>query len=72
MIRGLYTPTFLLHNLKKDLGLITEFAESHQINLEGARTIDQVYQDAIDRGFGNLDYTGILHHIETLNDNKND
>lgn len=64
MAHGKYPPTFLLRNLKKDLGLITEFAGAHKIRLEGAAAIDKMYADAVAAGLGELDYTGILGHIE--------
>lgn len=65
MVHGEYTPTFLLRNLKKDLGLITKFADEEGVVLEGAGIIDKIYADAVTAGFGELDYTGILKHLES-------
>lgn len=63
MIDGQYPATFLLRNLKKDLGLVTGFADSCGTNLEIVRAIDKTYADAVTKGLGELDYTGILEHI---------
>ncbi len=68
MARGEYTPTFLLRNLEKDLGIITRFAESRGAALPGAGNILRVYRDAVNAGHGDLDYTGILRHIGGTSD----
>ena len=63
MVRGEYTPTFLLRNLEKDLGIIARFAESRGAALPGADRVLETYRDAVSAGHGDLDYTGILRHI---------
>ena len=71
MVRGEYGPTFLLRNLKKDLGLITGFAGSHGISLPGAAAVDKAYSGAVEAGLGELDYTGILRYVEGLRPAQN-
>lgn len=64
MIKGEFAPTFTLANLRKDLDAINEAAESFGLSLPMATKANQVYQDAEDRGFGQLDYTAILQYLE--------
>ncbi len=65
MVRGEYSPTFLLRNLKKDLGLIMGFIDARKIRLDVAKAIDGAYADAVAAGLGELDYTGIHKHIQS-------
>ncbi|AJZ75512.1 NAD(P)-dependent oxidoreductase [Candidatus Nitrosotenuis cloacae] len=64
MIKGEFAPTFTLANLRKDLDTINEAAESFGLNLPMATKANQVYQDAEENGFGQLDYTAILQYLE--------
>jgi 3-hydroxyisobutyrate dehydrogenase len=63
MLKGDYAPTFTLSNLKKDLDTINEAAKAYGLSLPMAAKANQVYQDAEDRGFGDLDYTAILEYL---------
>ncbi|MEM2160999.1 MAG: NAD-binding protein, partial [Candidatus Nitrosotenuis sp.] len=63
MIKGDYNPTFTLSNLKKDLDTINEAAEAFGLNLPMATKANQVYQDAEESGFGQMDYTAILDYL---------
>ena len=66
MIRGEYQPTFTLKNLKKDLDTITATAKDFGATLPIAERANKIYKDAMDAGFGEIDYTGILEYIKKL------
>ena len=70
MIKGDYSPTFTLANLKKDLDTINEAAESFGLSLPMATKANQVYRDAEESGFGSLDYTAILDYLEKRSKSK--
>ena len=63
MLKKDYNPTFTLSNLKKDLDTINEAAKSYGLNLPMATRANQIYQDAENDGFGELDYTAILDYL---------
>ena len=64
MIKDNFEPTFLLRNLKKDLSTINDSARSFGLNLPMSSEAEKIYQKAIDAGFGDLDYTGILAYLK--------
>jgi len=66
MIRDEFEPTFTLKNLQKDLGIITEAAKDFGAVLPMAERANEIYRDAVDAGFGEIDYTGILAYIKKL------
>lgn len=68
MIQNEFNPTFTLANLKKDISIITKTSKSLGINLPMIKKAEQVYQNALTQGFGDIDYTGILAHIRKIND----
>ncbi|MFM8658400.1 MAG: NAD(P)-dependent oxidoreductase [Candidatus Nitrosotenuis sp.] len=65
MLKGDYNPTFTLSNLKKDLDTINEAAKLYGLALPMATKANQVYKDAEDKGFGELDYTAILDYLNS-------
>jgi len=67
MIEGKFEPTFTLENLKKDISTIIQTADSLDIQLPMIKKAEEVYQNAIEQGFGKIDYTGILAYIEKIN-----
>ena len=67
MIQDSYSPTFTLENLKKDLDTINDAAKSFGANLPMAERADEVYQNAIEAGFSDIDYTGILAYLKKIN-----
>ena len=69
MIRDEFEPTFTLKNLKKDLGIITATAKDFGAVLPMAERANEIYNDAVDAGFGEIDYTGILAYIKKLSEN---
>jgi len=70
MIEDSFEPTFTLSNLKKDLDTINQAAQAFGLDLPMAKKANQVYQDAVERGFGDLDYTGILAYIKEIAGSK--
>jgi len=68
MINDEFEPTFTLKNLQKDLGIITEAAKDFGAVLPMAERANEIYRDAVDAGFGEIDYTGILAYIKKLSE----
>ena len=68
MIEGKYNTTFTLANLKKDITTITNTAKSLGIELPMISKAEKVYEEAINEGFGEIDYTGIIEYIKKIND----
>ena len=66
MIRDEYQPTFTLKNLKKDLDTITAAEKDFGAILPIAERANEIYKDAENAGFGEIDYTGILEYIKKL------
>jgi len=66
MIKGSFEPTFTLTNLKKDLDTINEAARAFGVNLPISAKANEIFQKAVDSGFGDLDYTAILAYIKQL------
>ena len=64
MIKGDFKPTFTLRMMKKDLDTINEAAEKFNLVLPMATLANKLYQGAIENGFSELDYTGILEFIK--------
>ena len=67
MIQDEYEPTFTLANLKKDISTIIDTTKSLKINLPMIKKAEEIYQDALTQGFGDIDYTGILAYIKKIN-----
>jgi len=67
MIKDDFEPTFTLQNLKKDLDTINETAESFNAEMPMSEMASKVYQNAIDAGFSDIDYTGILAYLKKIN-----
>jgi len=64
MIKDDFTPTFTLRNLKKDLDTINKTAEEFGLVLPMSTKANEIYKKALDEGFGELDYTGILAYLK--------
>jgi 3-hydroxyisobutyrate dehydrogenase len=68
MIKDIFEPTFMLKNMTKDLGIINEAAKSFNAELPMAKLASKIYQDAVDAGFGEIDYTGILAYLKKISE----
>ena len=67
MIEGNYDATFTMANLKKDITTMTNTAKELGIQLPMISKAEEIYQNAINEGLGDLDYTGIIEHIKRIN-----
>ena len=70
MVDSKYDATFTLANLKKDISIITSTAKSLGIELPMIKKAEEVYENAIKEGFGEIDYTGIIEYIKKINELK--
>ena len=70
MIEGNYDATFTLANLKKDISTMTRTAKNFGIELPMIKKAEEVYENAIREGFGEMDYTGIINYIKKINEIK--
>ena len=64
MIKDEFPATFTLSNLKKDLDTINQAAKEFGLSLPIAEKANDIYKKAIEDGFGELDYTGILAYLK--------
>jgi len=64
MIKDEFSPTFTLSNLKKDLDTINEAAKEFGLYLPMTTKANEIYKKAIEEGFGEFDYTGILAYLK--------
>jgi len=67
MIDGKYDATFTLANLKKDISTMTEAAKSLGVELPMIKKAEEIYENAIKIGFGDMDYTSIIEYIKKIN-----
>ena len=68
MIDGEYDATFTLANLKKDITTMTNAAKSLGIKLPMITKAEEVYENAIKEGLGEIDYTGIIEYLKRINE----
>jgi len=67
MIDGKYDVTFTLANLKKDISTMTDAAKSLDIELPMIKKAEEIYENAVKAGFGDMDYTSIIEYIKKIN-----
>ena len=67
MIDGNYNATFTLANLKKDITTMTSASMNLGIELPMITKAEEIYENAIKEGLGDLDYTGIIQYIKKIN-----
>ena len=70
MIEGKYDATFTLANLKKDISTMTNAAKSLGITLPMIEKAEEIYENAVKGGLGEIDYTGIIEYINKINESK--
>jgi len=70
MARGDFEPSFFLSMMQKDLTEINFTAKKFGANLPTAKLANRIYQKAIKKGYGELDYTGILAFLEKISKSK--
>jgi 3-hydroxyisobutyrate dehydrogenase len=67
MVKGIFEPSFFLKMMQKDLEEIIITAKEFGANLPITRRANEIYCSAISKGFGDIDYTGILAYLEKSN-----
>ncbi|HET7336453.1 MAG TPA: NAD-binding protein [Candidatus Nitrosotalea sp.] len=63
MAKGDFEPSFFLKMMQKDLDEITHTAKEFGANMPVSRLANKIYRKAIKKGFGDIDYTGILAYL---------
>ena len=66
MAKGVFEPSFFLSVMQKDLDEINYTAKEIGVNLPVARLANELYQNAVKEGLGNIDYTGIIAYLERI------
>jgi len=64
MAKGNFEPSFFLKMMQKDLDEIDYTARKFGANMPVSRLANKIYKKAIKKGFGDMDYTGILAYLE--------
>lgn len=67
MVRGDFGPSFFLKMMQKDLDEIDYTAKKVGANMPISKLANEIYQNAIKEGLGEIDYTGILSYLEKVN-----
>lgn len=67
MLANNFEPKFSLKNMLKDIRLLNESAKSLNASLPFSSLADEIYCAALNRGYGGLDYTGIIALLYDLN-----
>lgn len=67
MVNGNFEPSFFLKMMQKDLDEIEYTANQVGANMPISKLANAIYQNAVKEGLGEIDYTGILSHLEKLN-----
>jgi len=70
MISGKHDTTFTLANMKKDINTMTNAAKSLGVELPMIEKAEEMYENAIKEGFGEIDYTGIIEYIKKINEHE--
>lgn len=63
MAKGDFEPSFFLKMMQKDLDEINHTAKEFGANMPVSRLANKIYKNAIKKGFGDIDYTGILAYL---------
>ena len=66
MVKGDFEPSFFLKMMQKDLDEIEYTAGKVKASMPMSKLANKIYQEAIKEGLGDMDYTGILSHLENL------
>jgi 3-hydroxyisobutyrate dehydrogenase len=64
MAKGDFEPSFFLKMMQKDLDEINHTAKKFGANIPMSGLANKIYKKAIKRGFGDMDYTGVLAFLE--------
>ena len=64
MVKNDFEPSFYLKNMLKDLELTTSTSQSIGVSLPLASIAQQIYKEANNMGYSNLDYTAVMQYLE--------
>jgi 3-hydroxyisobutyrate dehydrogenase len=64
MVKNDFEPSFYLKNMLKDLELTTSTSQSIGVSLPLASIAQQIYREANNMGYSNLDYTAVMQYLE--------
>jgi 3-hydroxyisobutyrate dehydrogenase-like beta-hydroxyacid dehydrogenase len=67
MVKNNFEPKFFLKNMLKDVQLLNDCARQNEITLSFASLAEQYFRIASNRGYSELDYTGILRLFGEFN-----
>jgi 3-hydroxyisobutyrate dehydrogenase len=67
MVKNNFEPKFFLKNMLKDVQLLNDCARQNEITLSFASLAEQYFRIASNRGYSELDYTGILRLFAEFN-----
>ncbi len=68
MIDNNFEPSFYLKNLLKDMDLVQDTARILALSLPVSEISRQLYRQATNQGFSELDYTGIISYYKKINE----
>ena len=64
MVKNDFEPSFYLKNMLKDLELTTSTSQSIGVSLPLASIAQQIYREANNMGYSDLDYTAVMQYLE--------
>ena len=64
MVKNDFEPSFYLKNMLKDLELTASTSQSIGVSLPFASIAQQIYREANNMGYSNLDYTAVMQYLE--------
>ncbi|NOJ28577.1 MAG: 3-hydroxyisobutyrate dehydrogenase [Nitrososphaeraceae archaeon] len=70
MINKNFEPSFYLKNLLKDMDLVQDTAKTLGLSLPVSEMSRQLYRQANNQGYSELDYTGIISYYKKINEMK--
>lgn len=60
-----FDTAFSIANMRKDVGIALDMVNDQEINLPGVALVNKIYQQAVDRNLGNLDFSASFKVVET-------
>jgi len=66
MIAHNFQPGFRINLHRKDLGIALDAGKSYNVALPATAQVNQMFTAMVASGFGDLDHSALLRHIEAL------
>lgn len=70
MINNKFEPSFFLKNLLKDMDLVQDTAKILSLSLPVSEMSRQLYRQANNQGYSEIDYTGIISYYKKINETE--